>query len=47
MSPNHGIIQNKKSMAEWLVPDLRDTVRGVIALRMMKALAGEFAHIAT
>ena len=47
MSPNHGIIQNKRSIAEWLVLRLSDTVRGVIAILMMKVLAGEFAHIVT
>ena len=47
MNHSLGIIQSKKSMAEWLAPDLSDIVRGVTVILMMRVLAGEFALIVT
>ena len=47
MNHSLGTTQRKKSMEEWLAPELRDTVKGVIVTRTMKVLAGEFALIVT
>ena len=45
MNHSLGIIQSRKSMAEWLAPELSDIVKGVTAKLMMRVLAGEFALI--
>ena len=45
MNHSLGIIQSRKSMAEWLAPELSDIVKDVIAILMMRGLAGEFALI--
>ena len=47
MNHSLGIIQSKKSMAEWLAPELSDIVKGVTAILMMRVRAGEFALIVT
>ena len=49
MNPNHGITQGKKSMEEWLIPELkeRDIVKDATVTRTMNLPAGEFAHTVT
>ena len=40
MNHSLGIIQSKKSMAEWLAPELSDIVKGVTAILMMRHRKG-------
>ena len=47
MNHSLGIIQSKKSMAEWLAPELSDIVKGATAILMMRVHAREFALIVT
>ena len=49
MNHSLGITQRKKSMEEWLIPELKekDIVKDAIVTRTMKVPAGEFVHIVT
>ena len=49
MNHSLGITQRKKSMEEWLIPELKekDIVKDAIVTRTMKVPAGEFALIVT